>query len=261
VKRTIRFAIAAVILLTACGPNREAVGEYSKIYNQGLEFYTKRLYDKAEPLLKEALDKGTSLYGADYCELAGIRDNSDPSAPVTYPGSLYAELALTYEKQGKTAQAEPLRRKDLELHGKYLGEWGRGGDIDERDINAAIIALADNLLAQNKLDEAEKLYKRSIEVQEHNSSENLKRQTKGLMWCKEHAGLAEVYRRKGDSGKSEDYFKRAIQGMESFNDQSKLSETKLNFAKLLKATGRGAQGAQMERSVEESRKNAEEFGR
>lgn len=192
------LSLAAALLVFGCSePPREKVKEFGDTYNRGIEFYGKGDFVQAEPLLKSALDKGIQLYGPDDRSLTGIRDNSDPSASVMYPTSLYAELATTYEKLGKFDLAEPLRRKDLQLHEKYLGPWGEGGDIGQHGIDTEIRTLANNLVQQNKLDEAEKLYKRSIEIREQHISEEGKRYVKGDLWPEEHAALAEIRRRRG----------------------------------------------------------------
>lgn len=256
-------ALTVAILVAACGPDPEELSRAGKLYSQGQEFYAKKDFASAEPLLKAALDKYIEIHGPDDRWLTGLRDNSDPSASVMYPSSLYAELARTYEKQGKFAQAEPLRRKDLQLHEKYLGQWGDGGDFSENGINEEIVALADNLLKQGKLDEAEKLYRHSIDVRVHNCSDNLKQEAEGKLSAKEYGGLAELNAQRGNTKEAEEYFKLAIDGMSSFGVNSigdeRLHETRMNFAKFLKNTGRESEAEDIEERQETEQKAIEEM--
>jgi tetratricopeptide (TPR) repeat protein len=240
-------ALAAAQKARTC-ENREKV-LCNRFRQLGNYYLTKKQYEKATPNLREAVVLGVKVFGSDAKELAGIRDASDPSAGVMYPSSWYAELARSYEGQGDFADAERWRRQDLTIREKYFGPNGSPPGFDPLGSGVVdqINALARDLAYQNKLDEAEKLYLRAIDVNKRNFA--AKSQTLPDFCPVEFAGLAEVYRRQGRMQEAEKAFKRALTAFESGPQQPgtidpRRMEAQGNYCKLLRDTGRSKEAEQ-----------------
>lgn len=222
---------------------------FRRVQQLGDFYYSQKQFDKAEKPLAEALELGIKLRGADDKELAGIRDDSGPNTPISYPSSHYAALANAYEQQGKYLIAEPLRRRDLALHEKYFGQLGDQGTFGEQGgVREQIRALAKNLTFQNKYEEAERLYLRSIEVAKHEVGTRIK-ESLSRFCSNEHAGLAEIYRRQGNTKKAEENFEKAMLGFDGYGNAPARTEMQLNYAQLLKDSGRGERAKAMEEAV------------
>ncbi|MBX9692839.1 MAG: tetratricopeptide repeat protein [Cyanobacteria bacterium] len=233
---------------------------YSRYYALGDFYQAQKMHEQAAQALQHALDYAIKVKGADYSELFGIREHRGGIySSITYPTSLYARLATEYEQLGKLAVAEPLRRKDLSVHEKFFGKFGDvHRDLDEGGINDELCALATNLTGQGKFDEAEKLFKRSIDVKERNRGKSLT--PKIELSGKEYAGLAETYRKQGRFREAETCFQDAIKGLDKIPLPGQVGhtnplfwQTKLNYAQLLRQTNRAAEAASIEEAVARSK--------
>jgi tetratricopeptide (TPR) repeat protein len=232
---------------------------FRRSYLLGNYYYGKRRYADAELPLVTAVQIGMKLRGADDGEMAGIREDGGPHTPISYPKSIYEELAGSYEGQGKYAQAEPWRRKDVAMHEKHFGPFGdQARDLDQGGVRDQINALAKNLNLQGKTTEAEQLYLRSMNVAKHSLSANVLKQKPLSFFCAvENAGLAEVYRQQRKYKESDESFRTAIDALEAsgpmIHPPQYLAEVRLNYAKLLRETGRATKAKELEDSVEKEK--------
>jgi serine/threonine protein kinase/tetratricopeptide (TPR) repeat protein len=98
-----------------------------------------------EITMREVLDKASETVGERFADKPMVE------------AAIRATLALTYERIGNPKQAEPHRRREIEI---YAAEAGEG---DVRAITART-SLATNMLVQSRVDEAVELLTRNIDL-------------------------------------------------------------------------------------------------
>jgi len=141
------------VLATAKCRDLDAV-RFNRLNALSEHLYGLKEYEKADKPLTESLELAKKIWGADSKALAGVRDddwkNSQFKA-ITYPSSLYDRVANCKEKLGKFAEAESMRRKQVELYTKYFADTGAlPGTTDGQGLSAAKAALENNLVQQQK---------------------------------------------------------------------------------------------------------------
>jgi serine/threonine-protein kinase len=111
--------------------------------NIGRAYFKLGLYERAEPLLADALERRRAALGPDHPEVA---------ASLHHVGELRAA-------QGRYEEAERMHRRELELR---LAELGEGRQLVAESRNSLALAL----YPQSRFDEAEELLRRSLALQE-----------------------------------------------------------------------------------------------
>ncbi len=234
----------------------------------GLYLVEHKEYAQAEPYLKVAVEEYVRMHGKDDPHLAGLVDGEPGKfGQINYDIGLYRELANVYEKQGKYGLAEPLRRQILSMEEPgILKAKGRHSDLA-----GTAEKLADDLVGQKKYDEAEKYYKRAIEiyrsrVKKHpseNESDKLLRDEETLLAASPLAQLAEQYRQQHKFAESERLFKRVLDCdlVENGPKSVDAEAWKLNYAKLLRQTGRAQEGDTLEEGVQRAREMRLQFSK
>lgn len=204
-------------LYTALGGVYYAAGDFS----QAGEAYEKAraAYMSINPLFSWLSGVELEMGPGAEDRLAGLPMNSDYNldGSLSVTDGVYFRLASSLEKQGKFAQAEPSRRRILAVFEKRFGRegsapWSTGlGHLGE--IHDYIYDLADNLAAQGKLDEAEALYRRGVDMEEGYRKTRFKNiPASHEMAPRGCAGLAKVYKRQGRTQEAETYARRAQSG-------------------------------------------------
>lgn len=130
---------------------------FSRLKNLSEHLCGQKDWEKADVALSETLALGQKIWGPDNRKLAGVRDDAWKNSQfkaITYPSSLYIAVANCKEKLGKFAEAEPMRRKQVELYEKYYSETASisGGKLDSAGLELAKSALANNLANQRNSD-------------------------------------------------------------------------------------------------------------
>lgn len=220
----------------------------------------------AEPFLRRAVDEYIRMHGDNDPHLAGLVEvESGDMDGINYDTGDYRVLASVYEEQGKYAQAEPLRRKILALEDTFL-QSSRNADVPR-----TLVLLADDLVGQKKYEEAERLYRRSIELRQSEvkrhpqvgESDRLLSDEKTLLASTAIAHLAEACRQQGRFAEAERLFKQVLDCdlVEHGPDRVAAEEWKLNYAKLLHQTNRAKEATRLDADVRKEREMRIQFGR
>ncbi len=181
------------------------------------------LYEKARPLLEEALDVRRDLLGDEHFGTAAYRDHLaslyhdqgdyEPAEPlfqsalkiredvlgpehVTVAASLN-NLAFLYRAWGRTEQAEPLFRQALEIQVKALGS-------KHPDVTRSLNNLGELYRARGEHSRAEPLLLRAAEVQEERFGSDHPEVAVSLN------NLAMVYHEQGEAARAEPLYLRTL---------------------------------------------------
>jgi tetratricopeptide (TPR) repeat protein len=224
---------------------------YRKLLDLAGHYEDQGQYAGAEPILQRAVDLWVKSYGDGDKALAGVPKIVGKANART--DKLFQRLAKVLEAQGKFAEAEPLRRKTLEIQQRERA----------MDVASVMDDLADNLVEQGRYDEAGPLYDKALamRLEDFNRTENIRKiygdlyleSARNRAAWRELSALAEMHRRQGHHLEAESLFTKALDaGSENYNpgvpDRREM-QVKLNYARLLRATGRADEAKQLEESV------------
>jgi tetratricopeptide (TPR) repeat protein len=121
----------------------DRAGEATALNRLGNLFRLIGRYNKAEPLLVQALDLRRNLFGEAHLDVATSLNN----------------LALLYDSQGRYAEAEPLYVRALSIREQQLG-------ADHPSVATSLNNLAALYKSQGRYAEAEPLYVRALSIYE-----------------------------------------------------------------------------------------------
>ncbi len=246
---------------------REAVAIYRKTHgdehhylaatlsNLALAYNRTNNHDEAADTLAEALRIGIANYGEDHPTVNSFRINLGTNLqdmgrfieaePVLReglrrdridldPGSPYLIGTLDrygglLNSLGRYEDAETLQLEALTLRNEHLGE-------SHSDTGVATLVLAANYLAWGKLDRAEELCRRALEIQ-RNAEEPDPRRVAGSLW-----GLARVLQARGAYADAQALYDEAIGLYDEVPGESALSRARVVFSRSELAVEKGDMG-------------------
>lgn len=245
----------ATILLSSCGggADNSVRTDYANLQRQASEALTAKKYAEAEPLIKRTHQIWIGAYGENDELMSGVSDLG-PSSKYTgrLPVPSYADLAMSYEGQGKWALAEPLRRKIVAAHERAQPFRGPLGT----DVCTHTKHLAANLAAQGKFDEAVTQYRKaaaiavaSVKAEDFPKRPDQYERMKVAVGAEELAAIAEIYRQQKRYKDAEPLFKQALEADRGNMAGGDEVQWMANYAKLLRETGRTAEADALDEKV------------
>ena len=281
-----RYAEAEPLLQRALRTAEKALGPEHPdlayhLSNLAVIYSAQGKYAEAEPLLQRALRISEKTLGPEHLPAhaspAHAFDVLYPPAGVLCAGIVLFldNLAAVYKEQGKYAEAEPLYQRVLRIEEKAHGP-------DSFGIVRTLANLAAVYQKQGKYTEAELLYRRALHNQEEDrtfGSLSVVRQLINLAELYIDQGkyaeaepllqealrdietrglsiqlndLAALYEKQGRYAEAEPLYQRAlrIQEKDYGPEHPVLADTLLNYAKVLRKTGREGEAAKMETRAE-----------
>ena len=213
-------------------------------------------YDKAEVFYRRALAADRTVFGSGsvqegtdllyLADLKTLQGQADEARRLYETGSralarhgrktdLAArlnEMALLYQAQGRTSEAEKAHKRALELTERALGP-------DHRLVASRLDDLAMLYQSLGRYADAEPLYTRELAILEKNHSEDLDRFFNDL---------ALFYEAQGREGPAEEFYRKALAWTQSTYGRSsrRLAPTLENYASLLRRLGRTAEAEPLE---------------
>jgi serine/threonine protein kinase len=177
-------------------------------------------YSDAEPLMKRALEIREKTLGSQHPDVAASLNN----------------LALLYYSEGKSSDAVPLLERSLAIKEKALGK-------DHPDVANSLNNLALVFDEEKRYSDSEPLYKRALEIREKSFGPNHPEVAKSL------ENLALLYVIEGKNAKAEECFKRGLSICEKVHnsDPKLIKEISIEYAKLLRQTGRVKEAEKLEK--------------